>query len=247
MAVVPPVRVTAVILAGGFGTRVRHLLPGIPKPMAPVLGRPFLDWVLAFLRRQGIDSVVLSTGHLADYIADHYSQRTPDGMTIRCAQESTPLGTAGGFLNAARSVPAEAGTTAWLVLNGDSLTVTALKPLLDLLQDPEVDGGLLAVPLDDAARYGTLDVDSDGRLRGFREKQPGAGWVNAGVYLLRDRLLTSIPTGRPMSFETELFPRLLADGSNLRVVSCSADFLDIGTPETLGQVESFVSANRIWF
>jgi len=261
--------VTAVILAGGFGTRVRHLLPGIPKPMAPVLGRPFLDWVLAFLRREGVASAVLSTGHLAEVVATHYASGfssavlspdqpgevlaphaglgVPDGIRVQCVHEATPLGTAGGFLHAALSSQDAGSTKAWLVLNGDSLTVTHLRPLLDLVEDPDVDGGLLAVDLPDASRFGTLEVDANGWLRRFREKQPGAGLINAGVYLLKTPLLLRAPQERPLSFETELFPRLIESGARLRVIPCDAAFLDIGTPATLQQAEQFVRDSAAWF
>ena len=247
MQALPLPGVTAVILSGGFGTRVRHLLPGIPKPMAPVLGRPFLDWVLDFLRREGVASAVLSTGHLAEVIAAHYTTGFAGGTRVQCVREETPLGTAGGFLHAALSATDAAETKAWLVLNGDSLTVTHLRPLLDLVDDPSVDGGLLAVDLPDASRVGTQVVDGDGWLRRVREKQPGAGLINAGVYLLKAPLLHRAPKERPLSFETELFPRLIESGARLRVIPCDAAFLDIGTPETLQQAEEFVRASAAWF
>ncbi len=78
--------ISAVVLAGGFGTRVRHLLPGIPKPIAPVFGRSFLDWIIAFLRRGGIQSCVFSTGHLADVIASHYASGQADGVEVECVR-----------------------------------------------------------------------------------------------------------------------------------------------------------------
>ena len=215
--------------------------------MAPVLGRPFLDWVIAFLRREGIGSTVLSTGHLAEVIASHYSSGSYEGTQVECVHEDRPLGTAGGFLHAASHSSFVGKTSAWLVLNGDSLTVTSLKPLLDLIETPDVDGGLLAVDLPDASRFGTLDVDADGWLQRFREKQPGAGLINAGVYLLKAKLLGTAQTHRPLSFETELFPHLIQAGARLRVIPCQADFLDIGTPETLRQAEAFVRTNASWF
>jgi NDP-sugar pyrophosphorylase family protein len=237
--------VSAVVLAGGYGTRVSHLLPGLPKPMASVLGRPFLDWVLAFLGQQGITTVVLSTGHLSAVIEDHFATASPGGTQVSCVREERPLGTAGGFLHAASATSTLPG--AWLVVNGDSLTVVSLAPLLELLDDPGVDGGLLAVQMVNASRFGTLVVDDAGWLRQFREKQPGAGLVNAGVYLLKPRLIAQAPRDRPLSFEQQWFPSLLAAGVRLRVVACRAEFLDIGTPETLQLAEQFILNNREWF
>jgi D-glycero-alpha-D-manno-heptose 1-phosphate guanylyltransferase len=245
MAARPIAGVGAVILAGGFGSRVRHLLPDLPKPMAPVLNQPFLDWVLAFLRRQGIRNVVLSTGHLAEVIERHYAGKSPG--EVQCVREELPLGTAGGFLHACRTAQFASPMRAWLVLNGDSLTVTSLDPLLALLEDSSVDGGLLAVELSDASRFGTLRLDGHGLLRQFQEKQPGPGLVNAGVYLLKAPLVERAPAERPLSFETQWFPSLLAMGVRLRVVPCQAGFLDIGTPETLRQATDFIVENKEWF
>jgi D-glycero-alpha-D-manno-heptose 1-phosphate guanylyltransferase len=238
--------VIAVVLAGGFGTRVRHLLPGIPKPMAPVLGRPFVDWILDFLRRQGVGRAVLSVGHLGEVVERHAVTADYGGMRVESVHETTPLGTAGGFLHAAAGVESTAGA-AWLVVNGDSLTVTSFEPLWDALRNPAVDGALLAVRVPDAARYGTLEADEKGLLRRFREKQPGAGLVNAGVYLLKAKAVAAAPSQRPLSFESELFPALIAAGLKLRVIGCEADFLDIGTPETLTQAEAFIARNGRWF
>src|ERR1051325_9263224 len=94
-------QVVAVELAGGFGTRIKHLLGDIPKPMAPVAGKPFLEWVIRYLAKQGINKVVLSTGHLAEVIKKHFQDSPVTGVTVKCVRETTPLGTAGGFLHAA--------------------------------------------------------------------------------------------------------------------------------------------------
>ena len=239
--------VTAVILAGGFGTRVKHLVPGIPKPMAPVLSRPFVDWVIDYLHREGVAQFVLSTGYLAEVISHHFADGGRNGIRVECVREDEPLGTAGGFLNASLGSSAAPGTSAWLIVNGDSLTVTSLKPLLDLVHSDEADGGLLGVECPEASRFGTLEVDPDGWLQRFREKQPGAGLINAGVYLLKSRILRGVPSHRPLSFETELFPELLASGARLRVIRSEAEFLDIGTPESLAQAEAFVAGNASWF
>ncbi|MGO8701862.1 MAG: nucleotidyltransferase family protein [Limisphaerales bacterium] len=240
-------RIAAVVLAGGFGTRIKHLLPDIPKPMAPVAGRPFLDWVLAYLRRQGISDVVLSTGYLSEFIETYYARNSPAGLKIQCVPEKPPLGTAGGFLNACARAAFDQAISAWLVLNGDSLTVTGLEPLLRLSQDPNADGGMLAVKLADASRFGTLEADGQGRIVKFREKQSGSGLVNAGVYLLKNSIVEQVMKKRPLSFETELFPEWLAQGKCLRVVICEAAFVDIGTPATLFQAEKFVQNNAAWF
>jgi D-glycero-alpha-D-manno-heptose 1-phosphate guanylyltransferase len=235
----------AVVLAGGFGTRVAHLLTGMPKPMAPVAGGPFLEWVVRRLAREGIAKVLLSTGHLAEVVERHFQLQPVDGVTTRCFAETQPLGTAGGFLNAARLSGEK--PEAWLVLNGDSLVFADLALAAAELGDPAVAGVVIGCLVADASRYGALAIGPAGDLRGFTEKRPGKGVINAGIYLLRDSLVRKFPGTLPLSFEQEVFPQLIARGVRLKVCAVDAPFLDIGTPESLRQAEAFVEANRAEF
>ena len=134
-----------------------------------------------------------------------------------------------------------------LACNGDSLTLADLRPLLKALQDPGVDAALLAVRTADASRYGSLKVDADGRLLGFAEKRPGAGLVNGGVYLFRRPTIGRFPTKRPLSFEYDVFPSLIASGARISTVPCDAPFLDIGTETSLAQADAFIRNNMRWF
>jgi D-glycero-alpha-D-manno-heptose 1-phosphate guanylyltransferase len=236
---------TAVVLAGGFGTRVRHLLPGIPKPMAPVAGKPFLEWVIRYLAYQGVDNVLLSTGYLSDVIAAHFEPQPVEGVRTRCIAEPEPLGTAGGFLNTVRLGGNAA--SAWLVLNGDSLAFAELRELTSQLRDNATAGALVGSAVPDASRYGTLAIGPRGELLGFAEKRPGKGVINAGMYLFRDALVREFPTATPLSFEKDVFPALLQKGVSLKVSVTEAPFLDIGTPESLARAESFVVQNRNHF
>jgi len=233
--------VTAVILAGGFGTRVQHLLPGVPKPMAPVAGRPFLEWVARYLGRQGVREVVISTGYLAPAVARHFASAPVPAMSIRCTAETEPLGTGGGFLHAARTCLV--GPAAWLVLNGDSLVFADLSTAARMLDEPQIAGVIVGREVPDASRYGTLALGPDNTLAGFQEKRPGRGIISAGVYLLRPDLLRRFPQRTPLSFEQDVFPALTAHKVSLKVQVVQAPFLDIGTPETLPQAESFIRQN----
>ena len=235
----------AVILAGGFGTRVAHLLPGVPKPMAPVAGRPFLEWVLRCVARQGINNALISTGYLAQVVEEHFQPQPVAGVNTCCFAETSPLGTAGGFLNAVRL--SNEHPNAWLVLNGDSLVFANLEAAAADLDDAAVAGVVVGCAVPDACRYGTLAIGPSGELRGFLEKRPGKGVINAGIYLLRDSLVRQFPDRRPLSFEQEVFPRLIARGTLLKVRAVEAPFLDIGTPESLRQAEAFVKANLAQF
>lgn len=238
-------KITAVVLAGGFGTRIQHLLQNLPKPMAPVAGRPFLDWVVRYVARQGVQRVILSTGYLAETVERYFQANAVDGISVSCVPETTPLGTAGGFLNAAAAETGNPG--GWLVLNGDSLALAPLDPLFETLVNPDLDGAILGVAMQDASRYGTLIQNEAGELKGFGEKRPGSGIINAGVYLFRSSLLETWPKSRPLSFETDVFPMLAARQVRLKVCLTDAPFLDIGTPESLPQAENFVGENRAFF
>lgn len=235
---------TVIILAGGFGTRVRHLLPNIPKPMASVRGKPFIEWVVRFYARHGFRDFALSTGYLSEVIAAHFAQKPVPGVNVTTQVEAQPLGTAGGALNC---VPANAtDDSRWLVVNGDSLVFSNPLPLVDALHEGDTEASLLGLSLPDTSRYGTLEVDARRRLVAFREKRPGAGLINAGVYGFIGATLKRQPDRRPLSFELDVFPDLAARG-RVAVSSADAPFLDIGTPETLAQAERFIAENQIHF
>ncbi len=229
----------AVILAGGLGLRIRHRLVGLPKPMAPAAGRPFVEWVIRWVHQAGqVDEFLLSTGYLAEVVKAHFDRFAHPRIRVRCHAEPHPLGTAGAFLHcvALDSRPAPA---AWLVANGDSLALADLRPLWEAVEVHGGSGALLAVRVADASRFGTVETGSDGTLAGFREKRPGAGLVNAGVYVFRHRLLREFPTTLPLSFETQVFPALAAR-HRILVVETGAPFLDIGTEESLAEAETFL-------
>lgn len=230
--------IIAVVLAGGFGTRIKHLLPDVPKPMAAIADKPFLGWVLSYLHRQGIDQALLSTGYLADVIEKYAQSQPVPEMDVNCYPETEPLGTAGGFVNAVNQSQKE--PKAWLVLNGDSLMVTDLAPLNEYLDDETVDGVILGVSVSDASRFGSLVYDKQKTLLQFAEKRSGAGVINGGVYLLRHRLIQHFPSNVPLSFEYDVFPSLLQQNFCLKVHPVTAPFLDIGTPESLAQAETFI-------
>jgi len=234
-------QITAVVLAGGFGKRIRHLLPDIPKPMALVNGRPFLEWVVRYLAAQKIRRVILSTGHLANVIKKHFQSLPVNNVRVNCVPETEPLGTAGGFLNAIAGETAK--PEAWLVLNGDSLAPASLNQMIASLEESQIAGAILGVRVPDASRFGTISQNARGDLAGFSEKKPGAGVINAGVYLFRSSVIGLFPKDMPLSFETDVFPALIAGNVQLKVCVTDAPFLDIGTPESLPLAEDFIRRN----
>ena len=228
--------VTVVVLAGGKGTRLKGLFPDTPKPMIPVAGQPFLHWLTVWIARHGPTDFVYSTGHLASIVEDWALGADLPGIDRQCRLESQPLGTGGGLLNCIDLCQE------WvLVTNGDSLVLNGLSELLALREWDTIDGGLIGITVDDASRYGTLSVDRDNLLTGFKEKVPGRGLINSGVYLFRTRLFADFMRGSHSSIEMDIFPALLGRGVRLRVVAMQdAPFIDIGTPETIAQAEQFV-------
>lgn len=241
---ISPENISAVVLAGGFGTRVKHLLGDLPKPMAPVNGKPFVEWIVRYLAAQKIHNVVLSTGYLAETVEKHFQSQPVKNVRVKCVPEMSPLGTAGGFLNA---ISGETNSKAYLVLNGDSMVLAPLEFFLKSLDDENISGAILGVRISDASRFGTISQNANGDLSGFNEKKPGAGIINAGIYLFRGSVIEEFPKKSPLSFETEVFPSLIDAGSRLKVCVTDAPFLDIGTTESLPLAEKFVRDNAKFF
>ena len=231
-------RACAVVLAGGAGTRIRHLYPDLPKPLIPVAGRPLLHWICNFWIRQGVRRLVISLGYMAGAAERQIAAWHWPGVEVLTVREEAPLGTGGALRFAAAAVP---DADPLVVLNGDSLLVGPMQGAWRLLDNPETGGVVVGVEMPDASRFGGLRFDADGLLTGFDEKRPGAGWINAGIYLLRRRVLSLFPDLNPLSMECDVFPALLARGVQLRVFCTEGDFIDIGTPEAIAGAGAFVN------
>ncbi|EME71554.1 nucleotidyltransferase [Paramagnetospirillum caucaseum] len=231
---------SAIVLAGGRGTRIAGLYPDIPKPMIPAAGQPFLHWVTEWLLRRGITDMVLSVGHMAGIVEDWAAARQAalaGRARLSCVREVRPLGT-GGAVIACLDFCRD-----WvLVMNGDSLLDAGIGPLFHRVRDGGLDGAVIGVEVADAARFGSLEVGGDGLLRGFTEKRPGAGLINGGVYIFRKSIFDKFARNKMMSMETDIFPALLADGASMAVDVCSGSFLDIGTPDSVVLADDFVAA-----
>ncbi len=229
----------SVILAGGQGRRLRSVLQGRPKPLAPVRGRPFLGWLLRSLARQGIERVVLSTGYRAPEIQDFVDQERRAGdlrLQVVCVSEARALGTGGGLRNALAQVQ----TPCLLVLNGDSYFPFDLGDLMRRHRERRAIASLMLAQVADADRFGTVEIDDQSRIAAFREKAGSSGraLVNAGVYLLEREVVTSIPSGRQISLEREVFPSWI--GKGLYGVVGAGYLVDIGTPESYAAADSSI-------
>jgi NDP-sugar pyrophosphorylase family protein len=233
------INIPALILVGGLGTRLRSVLPDRPKALAPVAGRPFLAFLLDQLQAAGVRRVVLCTGYQAHQVEETFGSRYRD-LSLAYSREEMPLGTGGALRLALPLLDAEHA----LVLNGDSYVDLPLGEFHTWHREHGFAGSLLLTWVEDAARFGTVETDASGRIQAFREKQglSRPGWINAGVYLLARAHLEELPAGRPVSLEREAFPAWLAEG--LGGYTRRAAFLDVGTPESLAQAETFLAGVR---
>jgi NDP-sugar pyrophosphorylase family protein len=230
--------VLVILLAGGLGTRIRHVAPHLPKPMISVAGRPFIEWSVRAFAAQGFRRFLISAGYKAEIIAAHFADVPVPGVEVRCIAEPERMGTGGGLRYAVSvACPSE---PIWIVANGDSLVLADLGTCLDDFRGATALAGLLGVPMADASQFGTLETDERGHLRDFREKQPGSGTINAGVYVLSSRLLESFPDRQPLSMETDVFPHLLRWPQK-------APFVDMGTERGLAEAEAFIRSHQEWF
>ncbi|RGI68751.1 HAD-IIIA family hydrolase [Collinsella sp. TM10-22] len=216
----------AIVLAGGFGTRLAHVVPDVCKPMAPVAGRPFLRFIMDQLAAAGFDRAVVADGYRREQIEDFFGSAYR-GMAIEYSPEDTPLFTGGAVKRALGRCQSD-----WVfVLNGDTWLDFDFAALEAVVSDaPEDASAVIAVKrMHDFERYGTVDVDADGTLTAFHEKRPcEEGLINAGVYLLRRHALDNMPD--KFSLESDYFECVVGNGS-LCAVECTGGFIDIGVPE----------------
>jgi NDP-sugar pyrophosphorylase family protein len=228
--------VPAMILAGGLGTRLSRVLPDMPKVLAPIAGRPFLAYLLDALADAGIQEAILCTGYRADSVERAFGARYR-GISLRYSRETQPLGTGGALRQAMGMTSADT----LLALNGDSFVAYDFQAFLAWHQESNFAASLVLTQVPDCSRFGTVDVTPQGVIRSFAEKtgRAEAGWINGGVYLVSRPLLSSLPQERTLSIERDVFPSWLSVG--LGGYRSSGAFLDIGTPESLAQAETFLT------
>jgi mannose-1-phosphate guanylyltransferase len=232
----------ALVLAGGEGTRLRPLTYTTPKPVMPLAGRPFLSFMLDWLRAHGVDEVILSCGFMSDdvkrVLGDIY-----DGMRLRYVVEDEPLGTAGPVRLALDEGVLEERL---LILNGDVLTDIDLTAELEQHTRTEARATLALYAVEDTASYGVVLTDSDGRVTDFIEKaegEPPSTRINAGAYVIERSVAEAIPPGRPVSFEREIFPGLVGNG--LYGYLAEGYWIDIGTPDRYLEATWDLLAGRV--
>ena len=229
----------AVILAGGLGTRLRGVVPDLPKPMAPVGGRPFLEHQFDYWIDQGVSRFVLSLGYRQEAFVQHFGD-TYRGAEIAYSVESQPLGTGGGVLLATNHLR---GQGAFLVLNGDTLGDVVLPKLLTWHGNSSAAMTLALIRMPASGRFSSVDVDAEGRVLAFRESgHAPKPLVSAGVYIVERTFLASLGWigGDRFSMEAEGFPRMLKRRERLYGCEALTRFLDIGVPEDYYRADEFI-------
>jgi mannose-1-phosphate guanylyltransferase len=237
----------ALILVGGEGTRLRPLTSTVPKPVVPLVDRPFIVYMLEWLTRHGVDDVIMSCGFLATSVRNVLGDGSQHGVRLRFVEEPEPRGTAGALKYAEEFLDER-----FLMLNGDVLSDMDLSAQIAQHEETGAKGTLALIGVEDPSAYGLVRLNDDRSVREFVEKpsadQIDTNLISAGAYVLEREIVDMIPEGRNVSIEREIWPQLVGNG--LYAYPHEAYWLDIGTPETYlkatydileGNVETAVS------
>jgi D-glycero-alpha-D-manno-heptose 1-phosphate guanylyltransferase len=225
-----------VILAGGLGTRLHSVLPDIPKPMASVNGRPFLEYLLAQVCLAGCTDLILCVGYKAEAIEGHFADGRKFGVRIRYSHERELLGTAGALFQARHLIRSDP----FLVMNGDSYCEVEIHELIKQHEARDAVATIVTTRVSDQARYGSIVLGPRDTIVHFSEKgkPQGPGYINGGIYTFSATILGEIPSGKYCSIEKEVFPSLV--GKGLFAFRTSGVFIDIGTPSDLQRAQTVI-------
>ncbi|MDB5763985.1 MAG: phosphohexose mutase [Herminiimonas sp.] len=230
---------SAIILAGGLGTRLRSAVPDLPKPMAPISGRPFLEHQMDYWIAQGISRFVLSIGYRHEVIVDHFGSRY-NGAEVDYVIEQSPLGTGGALLLAAEKA---GNTKPFLLLNGDTYFAVNLTTLETFFRKTDADWCFSMFRANEPGRYMGMDVALDGRINSLKSGtgEPGR-LANGGVYLVHPRALSSgkFSPGDKVSLEDDIFPAAMNSGQRFFGIEFTGNFIDIGVPDDYYRAPSLV-------
>jgi NDP-sugar pyrophosphorylase family protein len=217
----------ALLLVGGKGTRLHPVTYKLPKPMAPVVNRPFLEHVLDWLRSHQVEDVILTTHYLPEVISEHFGDGSRHGVRLTCLREEEPLGTGGAIKNAEHILD-----DTFLVLNGDILTDIDLSAMIAYHRAKRAQATLALTWVDDPTPFGAVETAEDGRIQCFREKpkpeEVTTHYINAGIYVFEPALFKEMPEGA-FSVERDLYPRLVEGGVPMFGYRTQGYWLDIGT------------------
>ena len=225
---------TAIILAGGKGTRLQSIINDRPKVMAPVNQTPFLFILLDNLIQLGIKNIIFSIGYKSEYIRQVVGI-SYKGQKISYSEETKPLGTAGAIALASSRYKSKH----YLIMNGDSYVEYSFKSFFDFYLTKSSDAVILVKKVEDAQRYGAVEFNKQNKVESFKEKRKGfkPAFINCGVYLLRSSILSFLPRKTPSSLEHDFFPKIVS--KNFYAFETEGRHLDIGTPESYKLAQTF--------
>jgi NDP-sugar pyrophosphorylase family protein len=230
----------AIILAGGKGTRLQGVVNNIPKPMAPIAGKPFLEYLVQQLRSCSVQDIVLSVGYKKDSIVSFFSDGSKWDVNITYVPEKEPLGTGGAIQEVIRLFDDQN----ILVMNGDSYIDVNLSDYINWHFTKERTASLVVTNIDNTTRYGTVELGEKERVNKFTEKgvHEGPGWINAGIYIFNRSIFENKSPVISYSLEKEILTNLI--GKGLYGYRCKGAFIDIGTPESYARATNFFSMIR---
>jgi len=219
----------AIVLAGGLGTRIRSVLPEIPKCLAPINGKPFLEFIIEHFKKEGVERFIFSTGYKSEMI-EHFLKNAPVDINYMIHKESVPLGTGGAIKAASQKAQSENV----LVINGDTLFAIKLKILSDKHFSENAECTLSLKPMKNFERYGVVEINPDDSVKSFKEKQfYNQGLINGGIYALNVKSFLNKDLPEIFSFEKDYLERSINTNTSNKIFSVVQDeyFIDIGVPE----------------
>lgn len=220
----------ALVLVGGFGTRLYPLTYHIPKAMVPMVNVPFAERMVRYLTRFGVDEIIFSVCYMPDPIREHFERNYEGAVKFHYVFEEKPLDTAGAIKNAERLLD---GT--FFVLNGDIFVDINLRDVMDFHRQRGAKITIALTPVEDPTAYGVVETDGSGRIQRFLEKpaweQVTTHNINAGIYVFEEEVLARIPPNQPYSVERALYPKALEDGVPMFGFASFGYWIDIGTPQ----------------
>jgi NDP-sugar pyrophosphorylase family protein len=232
------------ILAGGKSTRLYPLTLSIPKPMVPMLNRPFLEHMIDWLGAHGIREIIVTTSYLPEAIREHFKSGAGHGVSIEYVVEERPLGTGGAIKNAE---PLLDGT--FFVFNGDILTGLNLQDMARQHRESGAQASISLTWVEDPTPYGVIETDESGRILRFREKpkphEVTTQYINAGTYIFEPEVLKGMPAGRGFSIEREFYPQALERGVPMYGYRDRSYWLDIGTVDKYIQAHCDILAGKL--
>jgi NDP-sugar pyrophosphorylase family protein len=230
-----PQKIDVLILCGGEGKRLKSIIKDVPKPMAGIGGRPFLDFLIDYAARFGFRRFILCSGYKGEVIRKYYRNKYKS-FDILVSHEKRPLGTAGAVKNAESAVR----SNPFLIMNGDSFCPLDLSKFIDFHREKRASFSIAIRKAKGSRDYGTVRVDHSGKILSFNEKAgtKGSNFINAGIYLADKSLFLMIEAGKKLSLEYDIFPGLVE--SRFYGYMTKAELMDIGTPDRYARVEKFL-------